>query len=56
LDIIQDGVTDGKDFARDHALVNEYEKAGVTWWIEEIFTSRGTLKQIQKRIAAGPPG
>jgi len=26
-----------------------------TWWIDEIFTSRGTSKQVQKRIAAGQP-
>jgi len=55
FDIIKYGVTDGKDYAKDHALVSEYEEAGVTWWIEEIYTSRGTLKQIQKRLAIGPP-
>ena len=55
FDIIKYGVTDGKDPAKDCAVVKEYEEVGVTWWIEEIFTSRGTLKHIQKRIAAGPP-
>lgn len=55
FDIIKYGGTDGKNPAQDRALVKEYEKAGVTWWIEEIFSTRGTLKQIQKRIAAGPP-
>lgn len=55
FDIIKYGETDGKNPAQDRALVMKYEKAGVTWWIEEIFSSRGSLKQIQKRIAAGPP-
>lgn len=55
FDIIKYGVTDGKNLIKDHTLVSEYEKVGVTWWIEEIFTSRGKLKQIQQRISAGPP-
>lgn len=55
FDIIKYGLTNGKDFAKDRALVDTYEKVGVTWWIEEIFTSRGTLKQIQQRISVGPP-
>jgi len=55
FDIIKYGVTEGKDLAKDRSLVQEYETAGATWWVEEIYSSRGTLKQIQKRIAAGPP-
>jgi len=55
FDIIKYGVTDGKNPANDRALAKKYEKAGATWWIDEIFTSRGTLKKIQKRIATGPP-
>lgn len=55
FDIIKYGATDGKDFVKDRALVKKYEKAGVTWWVEEIHSTRGSLKQIQKRIMAGPP-
>ncbi len=55
FDICKYGLTEGKDFDHDRNLVREYSAAGATWWIEEIFSSRGTLKQIQKRIAAGPP-
>ncbi len=54
FDIIKYGVTDGKRLAKERTMIKEYEVAGVTWWIEEIFSSRGTLKQIQTRIAAGP--
>lgn len=55
FDICKYGLTKGKNLAQDRALVQEYGAAGATWWIDEIFTSRGTLKQIQKRIAIGPP-
>ena len=55
FDIIKYGVTEGKNLVEDRALVNAYHKAGATWWIEEIFTSRGSLKQIRERIAKGPP-
>jgi hypothetical protein len=55
FDIIKYGVTDGKRLAKERAMIKEYEAAGVTWWIEEIFSTRGTLKQLQARIAAGPP-
>ena len=55
FDICKYGLTEGKDLAHDRALVQEFNAAGATWWIEEIFSSRGTFNQIQKRIAAGPP-
>ena len=55
FDICKYGLTEGVDLAGDRALVREYADAGATWWIEEIFTSRGTFKQIQARIDAGPP-
>ncbi len=55
FDIIKYGLTEGKNLAQDRVLVQEFSAAGATWWIEEVFAGRGTLKQIQKRIAAGPP-
>jgi hypothetical protein len=55
FDICKYGLTEGKNLAYDRALVQEFCIAGATWWVEEIFSGRGTLKQIQKRIAAGPP-
>jgi alkanesulfonate monooxygenase SsuD/methylene tetrahydromethanopterin reductase-like flavin-dependent oxidoreductase (luciferase family) len=55
FEICKYGLTEGKDLARDRALVKEFNAAGATWWIEEIFSSRGTPRQIQARIAAGPP-
>ena len=55
FDIIKYGLTEGKQLDQDRALVNQYSRAGVTWWIEEIFTSRGSLNQIWERIKKGPP-
>ncbi len=55
FDICKYGLTEGKNLAQDRAMVQEFKSAGATWWIEEVFSSRGTLKQIQKRIATGPP-
>jgi hypothetical protein len=54
IDIYKYGLTEGKNLAHDRALIQEFITAGTTWWIEEIFSSRGALKQIQKRLAAGP--
>lgn len=54
FDIIKYGLTEGKNLSYDRAVVNKFSDAGATWWIEEIFSSRGTLKQIRQRIAAGP--
>lgn len=55
FNIIKYGLTEGVDRNHDRDLVQKYADAGATWWIDEIFSSRGTLTQIKKRIAAGPP-
>jgi hypothetical protein len=55
FDICKYGLTEGKNPDQDRSIVQKFGEAGATWWIEEIFSSRGSLKQIQKRIAVGPP-
>lgn len=55
FDIIKYGLTEGKNLTQERAVVQEYRAAGATWWIEEIYPGRGTLKRVQQRIAAGPP-
>ncbi len=55
FEIIKYGLTDGKNPVQDRNLVQAYSTAGATWWIEEIFPSRGSLKQIRERITVGPP-
>jgi hypothetical protein len=49
------GETEGKDLSEDRAMVKEYQTTGATWWIETINSGRGSFKQIQERIALGPP-
>lgn len=39
----------------DGALVARYTAAGVTWWLESIHGFRGTAREMEARIAAGPP-
>jgi alkanesulfonate monooxygenase SsuD/methylene tetrahydromethanopterin reductase-like flavin-dependent oxidoreductase (luciferase family) len=35
-------------------LHNAYAEAGTTWWLESIHDRRGTLEELQARVAAGP--
>lgn len=42
FDICKYRLTEGKDLARDRALAQEYRAVGATWWIEEVFSGRGT--------------
>lgn len=55
FDIIKYGLTTGEDVAKDRAIVQEYQDAGATWWVDEIFSGRGSLNKIKARIALGPP-
>jgi alkanesulfonate monooxygenase SsuD/methylene tetrahydromethanopterin reductase-like flavin-dependent oxidoreductase (luciferase family) len=55
FEIIKYGLTEGKDIAKDRAQISEFATAGATWWIEEIYSGRGSLKKIKERIASGPP-
>jgi alkanesulfonate monooxygenase SsuD/methylene tetrahydromethanopterin reductase-like flavin-dependent oxidoreductase (luciferase family) len=44
-----------KSPSKDHAVVAPYAKAGVTWWVEFVYTATGTLKENTARIRSGPP-
>ena len=35
--------------------VQPYREAGVTWWLEGIWTERGSAKDMRERIRQGPP-
>ncbi|MHB8596483.1 MAG: hypothetical protein ACYDER_06695 [Ktedonobacteraceae bacterium] len=30
-------------------------EAGVTWWLESLFTERNSLEAMRRRILQGPP-
>ena len=47
--------TTGEDVARDATLVATYAGAGVTWWLEDISPTRGSLEEVRRRIHKGPP-
>lgn len=35
--------------------VQPYREAGVTWWLEGIWTERGSVEDMRERIQQGPP-
>lgn len=39
----------------ERAMVAEYASAGMTWWLETLFGSRGSVEENKARIVAGPP-
>jgi hypothetical protein len=55
FDILVDGKTPADDPASAAAMAAEFADAGATWWTERINTSRGTLADMRRRVAAGPP-
>jgi hypothetical protein len=53
FDIVMEGVTPGNDRKRAVAQLRPYMEAGVTWWIESMWT--GGMKKVRARIRQGPP-
>jgi hypothetical protein len=43
------------DPAAARAIVDPYEHAGATWWSEGLNGWRGSLGEMEARLAAGPP-
>ncbi len=41
--------------ADDGARVEEYERAGATWWLESTNPAKETLAKFRARLRAGPP-
>jgi alkanesulfonate monooxygenase SsuD/methylene tetrahydromethanopterin reductase-like flavin-dependent oxidoreductase (luciferase family) len=56
FDIIQLGLTQGKNPVEDAAIVAPYQQAGATWWLENINPARFPgLSAARERIDQGPP-
>ena len=55
FDIIWEGVTPGKDKVKAAAIVQPWQDAGVTWWIESMWEV-GDPSKIMERVRQGPPG
>lgn len=55
FDVLIHGTTPADDPAEAAAIIRPYAEAGATWWTERINPSRGSLDDMRRRIAAGPP-
>ena len=54
-DLVHWGITTGEDAAADLALIEAYQAAGVTWWLENFNNERGSIEEQRARIRKGPP-
>ena len=52
FDTVMIGITPD---VNDTSAVNEYHKAGATWWVEASTTWRKTLDEMREQIRKGPP-
>jgi hypothetical protein len=43
------------DVEQGAKTVQPYHEAGVTWWLEGIWTERGSVENMCERIRRGPP-
>jgi alkanesulfonate monooxygenase SsuD/methylene tetrahydromethanopterin reductase-like flavin-dependent oxidoreductase (luciferase family) len=55
FDLCVSGVLPGKKPSEDKAILETYQKAGATWWIEFVYGSTGSVKENRERIRRGPP-
>jgi len=54
-DIVVEGTTSGEDQAGNAALMQRWQAAGATWWIEAMWEAPAPEKVLE-RIQQGPPG
>src|SRR6185312_11694486 len=58
FDIVMEGETPGDDYEKANAIIGPLAQAGLTWWLEAIWSSaqaRGGLEGMRTRIKQGPP-
>jgi alkanesulfonate monooxygenase SsuD/methylene tetrahydromethanopterin reductase-like flavin-dependent oxidoreductase (luciferase family) len=58
FDIVVEGATPADRPAEAHAIVQEWEQAGATWWIEALWDTMNApngADAVRQRILAGPP-
>lgn len=55
FDFCVSGVLPANKPDEDRAILAPYEEAGVTWWIEFVYSSTGSVKENKERIRSGPP-
>lgn len=55
FDIVWEGTTPGDDPERTAATVRPFARAGVTWWMESMWTPPNEPEDLRSRIRQGPP-
>jgi alkanesulfonate monooxygenase SsuD/methylene tetrahydromethanopterin reductase-like flavin-dependent oxidoreductase (luciferase family) len=55
FDIANIGWTTGVNREKDRKKVQLYEEAGMTWWLESMWTKRDSPEKMRERIRKGPP-
>lgn len=55
FDFCLNGILPAKSHAADRAIVAPYQEAGVTWWIDFVYSGTGSFKRNRERILFGPP-
>jgi hypothetical protein len=55
FDVANIGWTTGTERKRNAEKVSSYAEAGMTWWLESLYTKRDSPEKMRKRIRLGPP-
>jgi len=55
FDVANIGWTTGINRKKNAEKVNSYTEAGMSWWLESLYTKRDSPEKMRKRIRLGPP-
>ncbi len=55
FDIVWEGTTPGDDPEAAASVVRPYAEAGITWWIESMWSAPNEPEDLRARIRQGPP-
>ena len=55
FDIVWEGRTPGDDPERAASVVRTFAEAGITWWVESMWSSPNEPEDLRARIRQGPP-
>lgn len=55
FDIVWEGETPGDDHERAAAIIQPFAEAGITWWMESMWSAPDGLNSVRQRIRQGPP-
>ena len=55
FDVALESSSAGADRTAEAARAADYERAGLTWWVEALGWFRGPLDAMRDRVRRGPP-